>query len=148
MQVIGFNLTKISGERLSEFQTAFNMNTNIEFLDLGKENIDILSDKEAINLSFKFGLTYESKEDEKKKDKTTLMGSIEIKGKLICSLDKEELKAVQKMWKKKELPALVKFPLLNVIIRKCTPKAIQLEDEIGLPLHTPIQQFAPKPTNE
>jgi len=31
-----------------------------------------------------------------------------------------------------------------MILRKCTPKAIHLEDEVNLPFHTPMPKLKPK----
>jgi len=35
-------------------------------------------------------------------------------------------------------------PLYNLILKKCTPKAVHLQDEIGLPSHVPMPRLTPK----
>ena len=47
MQVIGFNFTKISAEREDKLER-YSLNTNIEFTNLEKEEVELLKDSNAI----------------------------------------------------------------------------------------------------
>jgi len=150
MKVIGFEFTKILAEKSKEFKQNSSLNTNIDFLNIEKEDISILKDHEAVKVSFKYSLLYSIGETkEKKKSKEQGKDSeITMEGIIIFSASPEESKEILKSWKKKELPNSFKIPLFNLILKKCTPKAVYLEEEINLPSHIPLPKITPKPTEE
>jgi hypothetical protein len=43
-----------------------------------------------------------------------------------------------KQWKQKKLPEEHRILIFNVILKKSNLKAMQLEDELNLPLHIPL----------
>ena len=140
MQVIGFNFTKISAEKA---QTSKNLkiNSNIEFINLEKEKIDLLKDSEAVKVYFKHSLTYET--DEEKKE-TPKAGELLFEGTMLLSVTKQEAKDIFKNWKKKQIHPSLRMPLFNLILKRCAPKAMQLQEEIGLPSHIPIPRLTQK----
>ena len=169
MNVIGFSFTKIAGERSSVLKQTPTVNTNIEFSSVEKENLPFLTDKESLKFSFKFSVTYTNPEDnpegkkvnnseksEKNKSENKAenklgnqsIAGIFLEGNVILTAEKNEVKDVLKKWKKNDLPDKAKIPLYNYILRKCSPKVIQLEDELGLPFHIPIPQIQPKNSQE
>ena len=150
MQIIGFNFTKMSVERVPDFKPG-PINTSIEIIDVQKDEIKLLKDTQAMRLTFKYSITYDEKgkgnEKEKKADKNDKPSAeVNFEGNIILSINKEELKNIQKSWKKKQLPPMMQIPLYNVILRKCSPRAAYLEEEINLPTHLPIPQL--KPSNQ
>ena len=140
MNILGFNLTKIAANRSSKILPNPMMNTNIEFLDVVKEEIEMLKENDAVKITFKFSVDYT---DSKEKDKKTpeIEGKVEFEGIIILSASKDEAKDIFKFWKKKQIPEGIRIPLFNVILRKCSPKALDMEDQIGLPLHLPFPQI-------
>lgn len=142
MQIIGFNFTKIEAFRNLQLSQGININTNVEFLNIEKEKIDIIKDKEPIKLFFKFSVNYLKKDE--KKDKETEEAKIIFEGFMILSSSSEESKEIFKEWKKKQIPQQFRLPLFNLILKRCSVKALQLEEELGLPNHVPIPQIAPK----
>ncbi len=139
MQVIGFNFTKIAAEKFPTFKSGKSINNNIEFLSLDKEKIEILKDLEAVRISFKYSLTYKDSTESKEKD-----GEVFFEGFIVLSLTKDESKDLLKVWKKKELPAGIRIPLFNLLIRKCAARALSLQEELNLPPHLSIPQLTPK----
>lgn len=135
MQVIGFNLTKISAEREPVLKPNNTINTNIEFKDVEKEQVALLKESDAVKLSFAFTVTYEEKE------KKTQEAKISLEGFMVLSAEKDEIKDILKSWKKKEVPQNLKIPLFNVILQKCSLKALQLEEELNLPNHMPFPRI-------
>ena len=122
MQVIGFNLTKIYGEKAPTFSKA-GINNNIEFVNVEKETVDLLKDMEALKIAFKYSLLYgdlEKPDQTKTEDK---QAEISFEGSLLLSATKDEAKEFHKSWKKKEVPKDALAPLYNFIIRKCSLKA-------------------------
>ena len=136
MRVIGFNLTKISAERISDKITKKPF-TSIEFLELKEDKTDLLKEGKIVKLSFKYSVCYGEQENNKD-------GEIVFKGDVVLSVTKEESKDITKDWKKKKLPTPMNIILFNLILKRCTPKAIFLEDEISLPIHTPMPKLQQK----
>jgi hypothetical protein len=133
MRVIGFNLTKILVEKISEKITK-KPSISIEFLDLKEDKIDLLKEEKIVKLSFQYSVNY----GDQKKDQE---GEVLFKGDIVLSVTKEESKDITKDWKKKKLPASLNLILFNLILKRCTPKAIFLEDEVALPIHTPMPKL-------
>ena len=147
MQVIGFNFSKISASREKEVLKP-NIDTHIEFVNLEKMSVDLLKDMESSALDFKCTITYSKSEEktedkEKHKDKKEEMKKAEIafEGNIILALTKDEAKDIHKSWKEKSLPNQIQIPLYNLILRKCTPKAVSIADEISLPSPIPMPKI-------
>ena len=146
MQVVGFQFKKISAHKSDDFKSG-PININVEFTDLQKEKLDLLRDSDAAKLLFRFSLEYfENKEDQDKKDKKgndLKLAEIVLDGQIRLSFTKDESKDLMKAWKKKQLPAGFRIPLQNLILKKTASRAMQLQDELDLPSHVPIQQIKP-----
>ena len=137
MQIIGFNLTKISGERQENFNDKLDLKQNLNIDDIIEDQMQISNDR-VLNIKFTFGLDYSE----------TKLGQIEIKGKIIIMPKKDELENILKSWKDKQLPEAFKLFIFNFILAKCNIKALQLEDELNLPPHVQLPKLAPKPNEE
>lgn len=135
VQILGFNFTKVSAERFLGSKPVKDpkdrkITTNINFTDVEKENIPILKE-EAAKVSFNFTVLYEPKHAE-----------LSFNGAIILKLEKEDLKNVIKEWKKKKLPEELRVPLFNLILSKCSLRALQLEEELNLPTHIPLPRVS------
>ena len=136
MNILSFNFVKINAERKLDFKHS-SINTNIEFIDIEKDEIAALKASDVIKVNFNFIVTYsESKEDTKNP-----AGKVFLEGSLLLSADKEEAKELLDAWKKKELPENTRTALFNLILRKCSIKALSLEEELGLPYHLPLPKL-------
>jgi len=147
MKVIGFNFTKMSADKPADAKGGFIVNNHIEFIDVEKEQLDIVKDFEPVKIKFRFLVSYDSqdvKEKEKKKEFKSDIGSIIFEGIIMLALSKDQAKDILKEWKKKELSNELKIPLFNIILKKCTPKALDLEDQLGLPFHVPLPRISPQ----
>jgi len=139
MRIIGFNFTKVSAEKSKEFKLGSKINTHINFLDMEKEEGGIVKEEsEALRVSFNFSVTYTESE---KQEKESTNGEVSLTGFIILMVTKEESKVLLDSWKKKELPVAFKVPTFNFILKKCSVRALQLEEELGLPLHLPLPQL-------
>jgi len=135
MKLIGFNFTKISAEKAEKFNQEYSTNTNIDIADITEQTMDFLKEP-AVKISFKFTVFYTPKGKE-----TPKMGELTLEGDILFSAQAEEAKDIQKSWKKKDekaIPIQFKVPLFNLILKKCTPKALELEDSLNLPSHMPM----------
>jgi hypothetical protein len=55
---------------------------------------------------------------------------------------------VLKKWKNKKIEDEVRVPLFNLILTKCNLKALQFEEEFGLPTHIPFPRVSPQQDKE
>lgn len=144
MQLIGFNFTNVHAERQIIPKNIGNINTDIEFIDVEKEKVEIIKEGEPLKFTFRFSVMYHESKDKKEEP----IAEIYLKGHLVMLADKNEAKEIFKSWKKKELPALVRAGLSNILLRRCSSKALLLEEEINLPSHLPIPQLQLQPKQE
>lgn len=144
MQIVGFNFTKISAFKSPEFRRA-SLNTNMVFLDMVEEKLPLLNTK-AKRITFSFSIEYESPSKEKPKDeKKNLEAEIAFEGDIILSVSEKESEELKKAWEKKELPAEFNAFLFNMILKRCSLKALQLEDDLNLPNHIPLPTLSAEP---
>lgn len=136
MRILGFNLTKISIERKEKMQEKVNIKSNIEIKDLEKDSID-LTKQEILKISFDFIVNYEPD-----------FARLSLSGYIMTLPDSDELKKIMKSWKDKKVPEEMRIPLFNFIMTKCNLKALELEDELGLPLHVPMPRLSPQKQEE
>ena len=106
------------------------------FTNVEREKVELLRDTEAIKTSFKFAIFF--KDPEKKLES---QNEVSFEGSILLALEKEEAKEFLKAWKKKEVPKDKVLPLYNFILKKCSVRALQLEEELGLPSHIPFPQI-------
>lgn len=136
-QILGFHFTKLSGERFLNAKLPKNekdrkITTNIEFTNVEKEKISMLNE-EAVKISFSYVVTYEPK-----------LAEVLFNGFLVVKMEKDAIKEVMKQWKKKKLAQGLQVPIYNVILSKCTIKALSLEEDLNLPPHQPLPRITPK----
>ncbi len=58
MKILGFAFTKIHAERKDKFNIHSNKNIHIDFLDIIKENIDILKSDSTYSITFRYTVSY------------------------------------------------------------------------------------------
>ncbi len=135
MQTVGFNFTKIEAHKLVKMQNV-SPNMIISFTNIEKENSDLITSK-ILKISFSYKITY-TDNTEKSKNKEIKENYLLIEGNFALTVSEEEEKEFLKEWKKKETPTQYRESLYNLILRKCTLKAVSLEEEVNLPIHIPI----------
>ena len=133
MKIIGFNFTKISAEKKADPKGKIKINSNVEITNTIKDKVEIIKDSEVYKFDFKYSINYEPK-----------TAFIEFEGNILSILEKEKAKEVQKSWKKKKVPDEIRIVLFNLIMTKCNIKALQLEEELGIPSHVPLPRINPQ----
>ncbi len=137
MKVLGFNFSKISVEKFPNKVENIKLNTSIDILDIMPVKSDMLKTKEEL-LGIKFSYSIKYNPDYAK---------IEFLGDILLSADPKIVKDIQKEWKDKKFPEEFQLFVFNVILRKSNIKALELEDEMNLPLHFPLPSLK-KPENK
>lgn len=142
MKVIGFNIESISGRKSEELKR-FNINTDVTFNNVEKSKLDVLKDGETLKVGFKFLVNYKDADNKTEEVKN----EISILGSLLIMVDKELSKEFLKSWKNKEIPKDKMIGLYNFVLRKCSVRALQLEEDLNLQPHIPFPQVRPQAQN-
>ncbi len=128
MKLLGFNFTKIRAERLEGSPGGIKIVPNVMIKELKSVKADLIKTKEEfIGVKFSYIVDYE-------KD----YAKIEFSGDLLVSVEPKLAKEILKDWKDKKLNLNLRVFIFNIILRKSNIKAIELEDELGLPLHVQL----------
>ena len=128
MKLLGFNFTKIQVEKFKDRVEGLKIGTRIDVSEINEAKTGILKTKdEILAVKFTYGLDYEPK-----------MAKLDLEGNLIISLESREARDVLKQWKDKKMPENFRMTLFNLILRKSSLKALQLEEEMNLPIHMQV----------
>jgi hypothetical protein len=131
MRALGFSFKKIDVEKLaSNSLEGVKVNANIDISDItpAKSTDMIIKPKEdLIGIKFNYTVNYDP-------DYAKLIFS----GDILIELDSKTAKEILKSWKDKEMPEEFRIFVFNIILRKSNLKALELEDEMNLPLHIPM----------
>jgi hypothetical protein len=133
MKIVGFILNKVLIERKNPVKGKLEIKAGLNIANIKQEE-NSLSDKASLRFEFVYTVDYAPD-----------VAKLEIDGAIITLDEKDESKELLKSWKDKKIPDSLRLPLFNFIMEKCNVKAIQLEDEIGLPIHIPMPKLGIKP---
>lgn len=128
MKIVGFNFKKISIEKTSDKFKDLKINTNIDITNVKQIKPEIFQPKEElIEVEFNYNINYSPD-----------IAKISLSGIVLIMADSKITKDFLKQWKKKKIPEENRILIFNVILKKSNLKAMQLEDEMNLPLHIPL----------
>jgi len=125
MKILGFNFTKISIEKILEITSDLKVDTNIDIVEIKPVNSDMFKTEEKfISVKFNYDINYDP--DSVK---------INFSGNILFSLEKEKFEEILEEWKDKKMSDEFRLSLFNLILRRCSVKALELEDYLNLPYH-------------
>jgi len=126
MKLARFRLKKMLAERTGDDLEGIKVNTNIDIQDIKELKSGGFAGKECLlEIKFTYTLSYDPD-----------FAKIELGGLLIIGIEGKESKDVMKEWgSNKNMLDDFKVDLLNLIIRKCSVRALELEDDLGVPYH-------------
>jgi hypothetical protein len=131
MKVVGGNFKRILVKKNKDVVSPIKINTNIEIKDIRQTELDFFKGKDLFTFDYLFKIVYEPD-----------FAEIEFEGGILILIeDQTILKDILKEWKNKQVPEDIKFVLMNIIFNKCNLKALQLEEDVGLPPHLPSPQI-------
>lgn len=137
MRIIAFNYTKIHGERFPKAPKTEKISSDLEFTNVEKDEIALMKEADILKVHFSYALKYDPK-----------VAEILINGMVLLSMSSDDVKEAIKLWKKKQLPEKVKLGLVNVILNRCSLKALNMEEELSLPTHIKLVRInAQQPSN-
>ena len=124
MPAIGLNLKLINASKTGEVTGPVNISNRTKIKGVTEKNLPSLG-KDGLLIEFVFYADYKSKEDKN-------LAVIEIEGEVFFVGDDQ--KDVKTMWdSQKKLPDNVNIDILNIILRKCLTKSLQLSEDLQLP---------------
>ena len=125
MKIIGFNFSKIAIEKKGNFIKAPEVKTSMDISNIKEVQSELFKSKEtALEIKFVYGIKYSPE-----------IAELNFEGNLMLLVDSKEAKEIIKKWKAKDIPEDLKLIVFNTILRKSNIKALQLEDELNLPIH-------------
>ena len=128
MKLLGFNFESLSVEKIKNRVENLKINTNIDISEIKELKNEVLKTKEVLmQVTFLYSVKYEPE-----------FAEVNLKGNILLSIEEKLGKEVFKEWKKKKMPGSFQVALFNIILKKATIKALELEDEVNLPLHIPL----------
>ena len=128
MRLVGFSFKKISIEKLSDSFKGVKVNSKINISNIEILKKGVLQEKgEIIEVNFSYHMDYNPD-----------LAKIELGGKVLLMADKNQAKEVEEMWKSNKMSEDFRISLFNIILKKANLKALELEEETGLPLHIPL----------
>jgi hypothetical protein len=137
MKILGFNLTKVSIEKTSGIDNNLKINTKIDIADISEVKSSFFKIKEEpLGVKFSYEIDYSPD-----------FAKIEIKGVILLAVDPKVAREVLNKWKDKTIPEDFRIEVFNLILKKSTLKALELEDEMNLPLHMPLPRLG-KPSSQ
>jgi hypothetical protein len=128
MRLVGFSFNKINAEKTSENSKNLKINTGIDISDIREVKSDFFKTKEdLVGITFEYTITYEPG-----------FAKLNFIGNVLMGLESSKSKEVFKKWKDKEIPEDFRLVLFNIILKKSSLRALQLEEELNLPTHFPL----------
>jgi hypothetical protein len=128
MKLVGFDFKKISIERFKDSAESLKFNTKLDISSISSLKSDILKTREELlKIEFIYSVLYEPD-----------FAKLELAGKIILAVEPRIAREVLKGWKDKETSEEFRIFMFNIILRKSNIKALQLEEELGLPSHIPL----------
>ena len=128
IQILGFNYSKISAERSPDFKGKLEISPNINIKSIEKHDLKVIK-QDALKISFLFAIKYKN------------LGEVALEGDIILKTDAKTQKEILKGWKDKKLDQDSQAMILNLIMQKASVRAIELEEEMNLPIHIRIPKL-------
>ncbi len=130
MTLVGFNLIKIQAERKKQISGKIEVKTDINILNIKKEDIEMIKNKDVLSFNFEFSIDYSPD-----------IAKIVFEGEVLLALEQKETKEVLNKWKKKEIEEGLRLNIYNIILTRCSVKALSLEEDMNLFPHIPLPRF-------
>ncbi len=132
MPIIGFGFEKIHIEKKEPYNREDQIQNRIRIEDIKESKLKADSKKEmpSLMITFSFEIDYGK------------AGGLELKGYVLYYDSEKVLKELMDEWKKgHKLPPEFSTQIFNFVLLKSNIKGLQLEEEVGLPLHLRLPRF-------
>ena len=138
MKILGLNFTKLNAEKFSVETKGVKIDTHIDLSEIREVKSDFFSPKEKVlGIKFSYEINYEPN-----------FAKIKLAGNILVSIDEPIFSQVLEGWKTKDLPEEFRLGIFNLILKKSSLKALQLEEELNIPLHIAMPFLKAKDTSK
>ncbi|MBS3088100.1 hypothetical protein J4226_05905 [Candidatus Pacearchaeota archaeon] len=128
IKIIGAKFLELEAKKNPNFSGKLQLKTNIQINLLEK----LKESKDTLKLTYIFEINYGN------------LGKIVIKGVLFLSMDLNTIKIILKNKENKEYNTPEYIKVTNLVIQKASIKALELEEELGLPIHIKLPTLSIK----
>jgi len=128
ISLLGFSYTKLSAQRYPDFKGKLEINPNINISSIEKQELNLVK-QDAVKVTFSFNIRYKD------------LADVLLEGEMVLRTDIKTQKEILKGWKDKTLEQELQTMILNIIMQKASVRAIELEEEIGIPIHIRIPRL-------
>ena len=142
MNIIGFTYERITAEKKEAIAQQHHITNTIEFTDVKEQPVALMKESKPFKVSYKLSIEYLSGANGDKK--AHKQAEIIFQGSLLIAASSQEAQEVLKFWKNKQLPEGFRIQLFNNILSKCAIKALQLEEDLGLPHYPKLPTLVPQ----
>lgn len=118
INLIGSRFTKLNADFNPDFSGQASTKLNIKILEISP-----FKNKDSFKIKYTFEVDYFD------------LGKISLEGLLFFSTNPKTLKELQKIWKENKINTPDYVFITNILIQKASVKAIQIEEEMGFPIH-------------
>lgn len=135
MPIVGFNFDRIMVSKHKQIEPNMQIKQDVAIVDVKEEKLPTGSaNLEGLKFDFKFTLNYEPK-----------VGETNISGFIYYLEDSKQVKEIIKSWKKdKSIPKPITAEIINMVLYRCSIKALMLSQEVNLPPHVPMPRVSEK----
>ncbi|MFZ5955109.1 MAG: hypothetical protein ACOYT4_01685 [Nanoarchaeota archaeon] len=128
IKLVGFTITKINAEKNPGFNGDIKIKPDIKVISIEKYKLELIK-TDGLKINFLFSVDYGQ------------LGKLIIEGYLILLPEAKELKEILNKWKDEKIEDNVQVLILNLILQRCSLKALQIEEDMTLPLHIQMPRF-------
>ncbi|MDP2672745.1 MAG: hypothetical protein Q8O84_02950 [Nanoarchaeota archaeon] len=134
MKILGINFTKLNAEKFSTDTKGIKIGTHIDLSEIREVKADFFSSKEKVlGIKFSYEIDYDPN-----------FAKIKLAGNILVSTDETKFNQILEGWKEKNLPDDFRLSIFNLILKKSSLKALQLEEELNIPLHISMPFLKPQ----
>lgn len=138
MKILGLNFTKLNAEKFSIETSGVKIGTHIDLSEIREVKTDFFSSKEKVlGIKFSYEIDYEPN-----------FAKIKLAGNILVSVDEQSFSKILEGWKNKNLPEEFRLGIFNLILKKSSLKALQLEEELNIPLHIAMPFLKKQDSNQ
>ena len=128
MRLVGFSFKKINIERTSDSLKDLKIESKINIETIESLKSDFMQEgQDVIKVDFKYLIDY-----------TPKIANIDLSGQVLLAMTTDQAKEIVDGWKKKKINEDYRIAIFNIILRKSNVKALELEEDMNLPLHIPF----------
>lgn len=128
MKLTGFNLRKINVEKFTDSLSKMKINTKIDISDISKiESEFFKGEEDLVKVKFLYTINYDPE-----------IAKIELGGNILLAVENTLSRGILEGWKEKKMSEEFRIMIFNLILKKFNVKALELEEQLNLPLHIPM----------